>query len=69
MSQNQVTAAVSVSTVCEPVLIDAKNCSELGIQILAPLRDSSARRLGFVITIWFVLNSLLNFVAVYSPEF
>jgi hypothetical protein len=40
MSQQLVTNAVSLSTVCEPDLCDAKDCSELALKILAALRDS-----------------------------
>jgi hypothetical protein len=42
MSQHHVTDAVSLSTICEPDLHDAKYCSELALKILGALRDSSS---------------------------
>jgi hypothetical protein len=49
MSQNQVTSVVSLSTVCEPDLTDAKDCSELAIQILVTVRDSCSGGRRFII--------------------
>jgi hypothetical protein len=42
MSQHHVTEAVSLSTICEPDLHDAKDCSELALKILGALHDSSS---------------------------
>jgi hypothetical protein len=40
MSQNRPIDAVSLSTVCEPDVIDGKDCFELALQILGALRDA-----------------------------
>jgi hypothetical protein len=42
MSQYHVTDVVSLSTICEPDLHDAKDCSELALKILGALRGSSS---------------------------
>jgi hypothetical protein len=42
MSQQLVTNAISLSTICEPDLHDAKDCSELALKTLGALRDSSS---------------------------
>jgi hypothetical protein len=41
VSQHHVRDAVSLSSICKPDLIDAKDCSELALKILGALRDSS----------------------------
>jgi hypothetical protein len=41
MSQNWPIDVVSLFTVCEPDVLDGKDCFELALQILAVLRDAS----------------------------
>jgi hypothetical protein len=42
MSQDQIIDAVSLSTVCEPDVVDGKDCFELGLQIFGGIRDASS---------------------------
>jgi hypothetical protein len=49
MSQYQLTAAVSICTLCEPNVLDAKDCSKLAIQIPGALCDASSGRLSSTI--------------------
>jgi hypothetical protein len=42
MSQNRTIDAVSLSAVCEPDVLDGKDCFELALRILAALRDASS---------------------------
>jgi hypothetical protein len=40
--QNRPIDAVSLSPVCEPDVLDSKDCFELALQILGALRDASS---------------------------
>jgi hypothetical protein len=42
MSQNRPIDAVSLSTVCEPDVLDGKDCFELALQTLGALCDASS---------------------------
>jgi hypothetical protein len=42
MPHDRFIGVVSLSTVCEPDVVDGKDCFELALQILGALRDASS---------------------------
>jgi ubiquitin C-terminal hydrolase len=66
MSPHDVTGAVSLSTICEPDLHDAKDCSELALKILRALRDSSSGTLRSTIEHFVCFKLTTRFQARFS---
>jgi hypothetical protein len=68
MSQNRPINAVSLSTVCEPDILDGKDCFELGLQKLGALRDASSGMLRDTIEQLFCFRQITRFFTAYSSR-
>jgi hypothetical protein len=68
MSQDRLIDAVSLSTVCEPDVLDGKDCFELGLQILGALRDASSGRLRDTIQQLFCSRQITRLSAPFSSR-
>jgi hypothetical protein len=61
MSQNRPIDAISLSTVCEPDVLDGIDCSQLALQILGALRDASSGMLRDTIEQLFCFRQTTRF--------
>jgi hypothetical protein len=61
MPQNRPIDAVSLSPVCEPDVLDGKDCFELALQILGALRDASSGMLRDTIEQLFCFRQITRF--------
>jgi hypothetical protein len=68
MSQNRPIDAVSLSTVCEPDVLDGKDCFELALQILGALRDASSEMLRDTFEQLFCFRQIIRFSAAFSSR-
>jgi hypothetical protein len=68
MSQNRPIDAVSLSTVCQPDLLDGKNCFELALQIFGALRDTSSGMLRGTIEQLFCFRQITRFSTAFSSK-
>jgi hypothetical protein len=68
MSQNRPIDAVSLSTVCEPDVLDDKYCFELALQILGALRDASSGMLRDIIEQLFCFRQITPFSMAFSSR-
>jgi hypothetical protein len=69
MSQNQSIDAVSLSTVCEPDIIDGKDCFELALQIFGALGDVSSAILRNTIEQLFCFGQITRFSTAFSSRY
>jgi hypothetical protein len=68
MSQNRPIDAVSLSTLCQPDVLDDKDCFELALQILAALRDASSEMLRDTIKQLFCFKQITRFSTAFHPD-
>jgi hypothetical protein len=68
MSQNRPVDAVSLSTVCEPDVLDGKDYFELAFQILGALRDASSGMLRDTIEHLFCFRQITRFSTAFSSR-
>jgi hypothetical protein len=68
MSQNRPIDAVSLSTVCEPDVLDGKDCFELALRILGALRDASLGMLRDTIEPLFCFRHITRFSTDFSSR-
>jgi hypothetical protein len=68
MSQNRRINAVSLSTVCEPEVLDGKDCFELTLQISGALRDVSSGMLRDTIEQLFCFRQITRFSTAFSSR-
>jgi hypothetical protein len=68
MSQDRLINAVSLSIVCEPDVVDGKDCFELALQILGALRDASSGTLKDTIKHLFCFRPVARFSTAFSPR-
>jgi hypothetical protein len=68
MSQNRPIDAVSLSTVREPDVLDGKDCFELALQILGPIRDASSGMLRDTIEQLFCFRQIARFSTAFSSR-
>jgi hypothetical protein len=68
MSQNRPIDAVLLSTVCEPDVIDGKDCLELALQILRALRTASSGMLRDTIEQLFFFRQVTRFSTSFSSK-
>jgi hypothetical protein len=68
MSQNWPIDAVSLSTVCEPDVLDGKDGFELALQILGALRDASSGMLRDTIEPLFCFRQITRFSIAFSSR-
>jgi hypothetical protein len=68
MSQDRLSDAVSLSTVCEPDVFDGKDCFELGLQIFGAFRDVSSGTLKGTIQRLLCSRQITRFSAPFSSR-
>jgi hypothetical protein len=68
MSQNRPINAVSLSTVCEPDVLDGEDCFELALQILGALHGASSGMLRDTIEQSFCFRQITRFSTAFSPR-
>jgi hypothetical protein len=68
MSRGRIIDAASLSTVCEPGVFDGKVCSELALQILERLHDSSSGTLRDTIEQMFCFRQIIRFSGTLSSK-
>jgi hypothetical protein len=68
MSQNRSIDDVSLSTVCEPDVLDGKDCFKLALQILGALRDTSSEMLRDTIKQLFCFGQITRFSTAFSSR-
>jgi hypothetical protein len=68
MSQNRPIDAVSLSTVCEPDVLDGKDCFGLALQILGALHDASSGMFRDTIEQLFYFRQIIRFLPPSRPD-
>jgi hypothetical protein len=68
MCQNRPIDAVSLSTVCEPDVLDGKDCFELALYILGALREASSGMLRDTFEQWFCFRQITRFSTAFSSR-
>jgi hypothetical protein len=68
VSQNPLMDAVSLSNICEPDVLDGKDCFELALQVLGALRDASSGMLRDTIEQLFCFRQITRFSAAFSSR-
>jgi hypothetical protein len=68
MSQNRPIDAVSLSTVCEPDVLDGKDCFELASQILGALPDTSSGMLRDTVEQLLCFRQITRFSTAFSSR-
>jgi hypothetical protein len=68
MSQNRSIDAISLSTLCEPGVLDGKDCFELALQILGALHDASSGMLRDAIKQLFCFRQITRFSTAFSSR-
>jgi hypothetical protein len=68
VSQNRPIDAVSVCTVCEPDVLDGKECFELALQMLGALRDASSGMFRGTIKQLFCFRQITRFSTAFSSR-
>jgi hypothetical protein len=68
MSQNRPIDAVSLSTACQPDVLDGKDCFEVALQILGALRDASSGMFRDTIEQLFYFRQITRFSTAISSR-